>query len=206
MTTCKAMMVRISRSLDGDLDGAESAQLSAHLDKCPHCADIVRSLRAARSLLTAAKPAEDPRFGRIPYEVIDRPAAAPAPARANIVPFIIRRYAVAAAAIAVMSAAVPTAIRLLEIRAHLPQPRLSVMFSEETGSDGSIRNLPLGTLCYYELKKAASPIELPYRTFDGVPLASYLYDDEPATFAYDSPFFSDEGMPTTDSGKRTMQR
>jgi len=42
---CRALLVRVSRYVDGDLGGAERRALTAHLRRCPCCNSMAESLK-----------------------------------------------------------------------------------------------------------------------------------------------------------------
>ena len=52
---------KLSEWLDGELDAAASAAVSAHLDACPACSAEARSLRRLGAALFKAPPPVDPR-------------------------------------------------------------------------------------------------------------------------------------------------
>ena len=57
---CEELTLRLSPYLDGELDGAERARVTAHLASCPACAALHRRLAALDGLSASAFPVLTP--------------------------------------------------------------------------------------------------------------------------------------------------
>jgi len=47
---CRELAARLSRFVDGDVDGAERRRLTAHIRRCPCCGSVAESLRQTVSI------------------------------------------------------------------------------------------------------------------------------------------------------------
>jgi hypothetical protein len=193
MNTCETMRLLISRNIDGDIDGSDSARLAAHLETCTACALVARRFAAQHALLTDAKPSVSPALSRIPVELLSadrRPAGT-----GNVFKhFPVYRYALAAALI-ISIGVIPTVIMpVLHRTVPVSRAAKTDALRLVAGIDGRSQvNLPLGTLFYYAEKKPDSAVLLQYSSVGTAPLSSFVSSGESdlGTTGYDSPFFNE---------------
>ena len=89
-TACDEFQLLIQADLDGELDAAATAALSAHIADCPGCTDLQRELSALSSRLHGElRPHTAPASLRRSLEARLLPAAPPAPSgfRRRLLPF-----------------------------------------------------------------------------------------------------------------------
>ncbi len=89
--SCDERLVQLSALLDGELRAAEVAELTTHLAVCPDCARRLAELGRLRAALADAVPEEEISAAFLARIEAALNAATPAPASAQVLPFVPRR-------------------------------------------------------------------------------------------------------------------